>query len=504
MPHSEDGAPLVKRQKLAVVGEPQPETKPRGGSNIFAPFRTVGLVSPTSVPFSSLPMGKTTFQITTSVGRSLQTYDLQRGLNLIFVTRPETPRNITATLAWKKSVIAAWGRGDDDSDDDSEDETDAAPRQGLWIFRRGRKTGEIPLPADLNEPLRQILVFGSWIVGLARTRIEVWKSTTYEHYTTLYPPAAEAGANELVGGMCTMPTFLNKIFVGRANGWVEIWNVSSGRLVYTILPPESTCGAVTCLEATPSLCLLAIAYASGRLVIQDVRRDKTLLALDAGTAGVTGDGENDAPVNTISFRTDGLGAGQDGRKDGVMATASAASGDVTFWDLNGGGRIMGVLRSAHNPPGLSSDEETEAATATAVRGGLSKIEFLPGQPVLLTSGLDNALKSWIFDETPFSPLPRALHQRSGHAAPVSCLEFLPSDFDGAEAGSKWLLSGGRDRSLWGWSLRRDGQSQELSQGHVRKAAKKAGVLSAAMLRHGATATLADLKAPEITDRKSVV
>lgn len=293
--------------------------------------------------------------------------------------------------------------------------------------------------------------------------------------------AASGGGNEITGGITVMPTFLNKIFVGRKDGWVEIWNVSSGKLIYTILPPSPDCGSVTCLEPSPALSLLAIAYASGTLVITNVETDKPILQVEAGNP--------DAPVHSISFRTDGMGAGHDGRKDGVMATATSSTGDVTFWDLNGGGRVMGVLRSAHNPP--SHDGRTS-------RGGVSRVEFLAGQPVILTSGRDNSLKSWIFDETPFSPVPRILHTRSGHAGPVNCLQFLPSDFDGADAGNKWLVSGGRDRSLWGWSLRRDGQSSELSQGNIRKKAKKVGILATNALAHGPTTTLEDLKAPEIT------
>lgn len=432
-------------------------------------IQTVGLVSPTEVPFTSIPLGKTTFQITTSVGRSLQTYDLKRGLNLVFITRPQTPADITATFSWKKKVFAAWG------------DKSKTGSQGLWVFERGKKVGELQLPDDLDQPIRQILIFGSWIVACAKTRIEVWKSADFEHYTTLHSVASTRGDNELTGGMVNMPTYLNKIFVGRSNGWVEIWNVSTGKLIYTILPPAPDCGAVVCMEPTTALSLLAIAYSRGPLVIHNVLLDKTVLRLNAGT--------EDAPVNTISFRSDGQGAGHDGRKDGVMATATAASGDVTFWDLNKGGRVMGVLRSAHNPP--SHD-------GPLVRGGISKIEFLSGQAVIVTSGRDNSLKSWIFDSTPFSPVPRILHTRSGHAGPVTCLQFLPSDFDGAEAGNKWLLSGGQDRSLWGWSLRRDGQSTELSQGNIRKKAKKIGILGTAALSHGPTTTLDDLKAPEIT------
>ncbi|PHH54131.1 U3 small nucleolar RNA-associated protein 21 -like protein [Ceratocystis fimbriata CBS 114723] len=467
MPHSQIEGPLVKRQKRTEVAKAGSTTQ--RSSAIFAPFRTVGLVSPTAVPFTSVPLGKTTFQITTSIGRSLQTYDLKRGLNLVFISRPQTAANITSTLAWKQKVFAAWG-------DPRQNEP-----QGLWVFQRGRKVDELALPHNLDEPITQILVFGQWIVGCGLTRIEVWKSATLDHYTTLHLTATNKGDNEITGGITNMPTYLNKIFVGRKNGWVEIWNISTGKLIYTIVPPSTELGAVICMRPTPALSMLAIAFEAGPLIVQDVLVDKTVIQLIAGTPEV--------PVSSISFRTDGAGAGPEGRDDGVMATSSLVSGDVTFWDLNKGGRIMGVLRSAHNPP--TSDGKL-------VRGGIGKIDFLSGQPVIITSGRDNSLKSWIFDEEPFSPIPRILHSRSGHAAPVTCLHFLPSDFDGSEAGNKWLLSGGKDRSLWGWSLRRDGQSTEISQGNIRKKAKKYGILSTSALSHGPTTSLEDIKAPEIT------
>ena len=164
-----------------------------------------------------------------------------------------------------------------------------------------------------------------------------------------------------------------------------------------------------------------------------------------------------------------------------MATASTSTGDVTHWDLNNGGRRTGVLRSAHAHPTPSTP------------GGVGKVEFLPGQAVLVSGGLDNSLKTWIFDEMPFSPIPRILHQRSGHGAPVTNLHFLPSASDGSDDTGKWLMSASKDRSLWGWSLRRDGQSTELSQGAVQKKAKKQGLLSAGN-RHA----LEDLKCPPIT------
>ncbi|MCJ1303588.1 hypothetical protein MMC08_006398 [Hypocenomyce scalaris] len=462
----EAAAPMAKRQKLTNGNGLQ-----RDASRIFAPFRTLGLVSPTEVPFTSIPLGKTTFQITTSVGRSLQTYDLRRGLNLVFLTRPQTPATITSTCAWKDRVFAAWGG------------QATASNVGVWVFKRGKKVEELEIPDGLDQSMGQITVFGSWIIGCCSTRIEVWKSATYEHYTTITPTrlSKTAPRQSLSGVICHLPTFLNKIFVGKQDGGVEIWNLSTGKLIYTILPPTSDCGPVTALEATPALGLLAIARSDGSIIIQDARADQEILRLNAKSS-------RRIPTTSISFRTDGLGAGDDGRAAGVMATANREDGDVTMWDLNQGGRLMGVLRGAHNPP---------SSTNGGVVGGVSKVEFLPGQPVLISSGMDNALRSWIFDETPFSPVPRILHSRSGHAAPITRLDFLPTDADGADAGGKWLLSAGRDQSLWGWSLRRDGQSTELSQGNVRKKAKKLGLVGSD-LATGSSTTLEDLKAPEIT------
>lgn len=444
--------PAVKRQKLTSVGQ-EPRRRTPGHSRLFAPYRTVGLVSPTAVPFTSTPRGKTTFQITTSVGRSLQTYDLRRGLNLVFITRPRTPGPILATTAWKDNIIASW-----------QSETAV----GVWIFQRGKKTAELELPRQWTESVKAFLVFGAWIVGVADTQLLVWKSGTLELYTVLQ------SLSPLPWTSCvaSLPTFLNKFIIGRQDGGAEIWNVSSGKLIYTILPPSTTYGAVTAIQPTPALSLVAIAYESGPLLIHDIKTDQTVMQL--GSASGTS-------ITSISFRTDGMGAGDDGRSSGVMATTSSSSGDVTLWDLNNGGRKAGTLRAAHANP------------TSKTAGGISKVEFLPGQAILVTSGLDNSLKTWIFDETPFSPIPRILHHRGGHGGAVTKLDFLPSASDGSDDTGKWLLSASADRSLWGWSLRRDGQSTELSQGAVQSKAKKQGLLSG-----DNRDALQDLKCPPIT------
>ena len=431
--------PAAKRQRLEA---PSTTLSKRQGSRLFAPFRTIGLVSPTYVPFTSVPLGKTTFQISTSVGRSLQTYDLRRGLNLVFLSSPICPETITATCAYRDRVLVAWGNGN------------AKNSSGVWVFKRGRLVAELEKSGSAAQELQKIIVLGNWIVGCGKKTIEVWKNESYEHYTSISSKDTATNHGEFTN-LCAVPTFVNKVFVGTAGGTVNIYNVSAGKLVHSIVPESASTGSVTCLAAAPAVALLTVAYADGSLKIIDVETEEVVTRFDQA--------DDSQAITSISFRTDGQGAGDDGRSDGIMATASIESGDITLWDLNKGGKVAGVLRGAHETSG------------TTTASGISGVEFLAGQPVIVSSGLDNALRSWVFDQVPFTPIPRILHARSGHASSVTNLKFLPAATDGSEANGKWLLSAGNDRSLWGFSLRRDGQSGELSQGNVKHKAKKIGI-----------------------------
>jgi len=138
----------------------------------------------------------------------------------------------------------------------------------------------------------------------------------------------------------------------------------------------------------------------------------------------------------------------------VLASASSA-GHIALWDLNEGGRLLHMVRGAHD-------------------GAITALEWVPGQPVLITSGEDNSVKvftsivsidfflsstlqQWLF-ESP-TTAPRLLKFRSGHHTPPHLIRYYGDD-------GKQLLTTSRDRSLRCTSVVRDSRSFELSQGRV--------------------------------------
>lgn len=138
-----------------------------------------------------------------------------------------------------------------------------------------------------------------------------------------------------------------------------------------------------------------------------------------------------------------------------MLASASASGNIAFWDLNENGRLLHNLRGAHD----------RATTA---------IEWVPGQPLLVSSGEDNSVKvrvhitescsetnfamtkkQWLFDSP--TAAPRLLKFRSGHHEPPHLIRYYGDD-------GKQLLTASRDRSLRCTSVVRDSRSFELSQG----------------------------------------
>ena len=89
-------------------------------------------------------------------------------------------------------------------------------------------------------------------------------------------------------------------------------------------------------------------------------------------------------VTSISFRTDGA----------PNMAIGGSDGHISVWNL-AERSLSAFIENAH-----------EAAS-----GGVSNIQFFQGEPLLLSSGGDNAIQQWIFDAEDGSA--RLLRQRAG-------------------------------------------------------------------------------------------
>lgn len=140
--------------------------------------------------------------------------------------------------------------------------------------------------------------------------------------------------------------------------------------------------------------------------------------------------------------------------DGINTVASASpSGNVAVWDLDKR-RLGTVIHDAHH--GTVTGMEVCLSQDVCISVLTLFFQFLPSQPLLLTSGPDNCLKMWIFDQSDGSA--RLLRSRCGHSAPPTRVRFW-------SRGGVGLLSAGLDNSLRSLSVTRDIQSNtEFSQG----------------------------------------
>ncbi|KAG6829189.1 hypothetical protein H0H92_005389 [Tricholoma furcatifolium] len=391
-----------------VVAQPPPPKEPR----LFVPFRALGLIT-NYVPF--------VLQSRTYKGAA------------------EGPRLHLLTClgrAW-----ALWEGGPDAPDQISSlamdgDAVWAAAGSHALKYIRGKEVLRVTNP--LGTPLSFITIFGSQLLSLTESGDLLNATIEFESgftATSILHPA----------------TYLNKVLVASSQGTIQLWNVQSQTCIHKFSlhslqsipeapqpgPVDANC-AITAMVQSPAVDVVGIGFTSGEISVYDVRADERLMRMFMEGGG----------IRALGFRSDG---------HPILASASSA-GHVALWDLNSGGRLLHMIRGAHD-------------------GAISALEWVPGQPVLITSGEDNSVKQWLFDSP--TAAPRLLKFRSGHHAPPHLIRYYGSD-------GKQLLTASRDRSLRCTSVVRDSRSFELSQGSL---AKKATSLSI---------PIASLKFPPIT------
>lgn len=259
-----------------------------------------------------------------------------------------------------------------------------------------------------------LLPFGDHLLSIdSENCFKIWDVREKE----LYGEAHFDPATFLVTCAVHPSTYLNKILLGSRQGAMQLWNVHTNAMIYTF---KGWGSAVMSLVQSTAIDVVGVGLESGCVLVHNLRYDETLMKFQ----------QDWGPVTAISFRQDGIN---------TVASASP-SGHIAVWDLDKR-QLCCVMRSAHN-------------------GAVTGMQFLASQPLMVTSGPDNAIRMWIFDQSDGSA--RLLRSRCGHSAPPMKLRYLCP-------GGRGIMSAGLDNSLRIFSVTRDVElNAEFSQGALMK------------------------------------
>ncbi|XP_054570984.1 WD repeat-containing protein 36 isoform X3 [Eptesicus fuscus] len=270
----------------------------RTASALFAGFRALGLFSndiPHVVRFNAL---KRRFYVTTCVGKSFHTYDVQK-LSLVAVSN-SLPQDICCMAADGRLVFAAYG---------NVFSAFARNKEVVHTFK-GHKA-EI----HLLQP------FGDHVISVDTDSILIiWHIYSEEEYLQLTFDKSVFK----ISAILHPSTYLNKILLGSEQGSLQLWNVKSNKLLYTF--PGWKVG-VTALQQAPAVDVVAVGLMSGQVIIHNIKFDETLMKFR----------QDWGPITSISFRTDG---------HPIMAAGSPC-GHIGLWDLEDK-KFINQMRNAHS------------------------------------------------------------------------------------------------------------------------------------------------------------
>lgn len=234
------------------------------------------------------------------------------------------------------------------------------------------------------------------------------------------------------------------------------------------------------MESSPAVDTIAIGTASGMVHLVNIRMDVVLFSLthDAHRSSLRGTNKimDKAGITSLSFRTDANALEQ-----GIAPLAvGQRNGTISIWDLtprsnddSDDDEYTMYSSSSASKSAKDCQRTLLCQMEHAHRGGVSHLEYLPQEPLLLSSGVkSNSLIMHIFDNPNHTG--RILRQRVGHVAPPGVIRYqhssnggvLASMADGTDAASCQILSGGGkgDNTLRVFSTARSVLDREYGQG----------------------------------------
>ncbi|PWN33653.1 Utp21-domain-containing protein [Meira miltonrushii] len=460
-----NGAPAAKRARSSAVqgkGQSSKAVTTRR-AKLFQPFRALGLVTD-DVPFVLLVRHggrdavKPDIYIFTCIGNSWMMWDADR-MTLLFVGEP-VENDIRSLLimsgsSGKDTVLAASG-------------------SNIHCFIRGKLVDTMTTEDEgiisagqTSVQLSHLLSVGDNVMALSKQedKLYVWSFAQKSLLRTIDLGRPIVGTDDTFHASAILhpSTYVDKVLLGSDNGYLQLYNFRNSTLLHTfkrsslleymdieeaLVDPEESF-AIVDLVQTPAIDIVAIMFEAGYVLLMDIRYDEPILYARAARGNVS-QGKI-LGRSSVSFRTDGMAY--------TMAVGTRL-GDIILFDLENslapapGGRKARPAQLAHT-------------IRTAHTGAVSSVQFLQGQPLLISNGSDNAVRQWFFESVPSTTAPpRLLKTREGHSAPPRVIRYI------GEGGNTIISTGGDDRSVRSVSVIRDSRSAELSQGALQKKANQ--------------------------------
>jgi U3 small nucleolar RNA-associated protein 21 len=137
-------------------------------------------------------------------------------------------------------------------------------------------------------------------------------------------------------------TYVNKILIASSQGGLQLWNVSTKKLIHSFEPLSlaDTPSPITCLVQSPAIDVVAIGFASGEISVYDIRMDERLLRMF----------QEGGPVRSLSFRGGSMFPSIQNHKLIFPSRWTISSGErIIGWAYNS----MGSVSRRSSPPRAS-------------------------------------------------------------------------------------------------------------------------------------------------------
>lgn len=373
-------------------------------SRLFEAFKSIGHITDATPPAFSFGDVRAEGLIYASIGHSFHSYSL-KGLVL---------RDIGPQFTEPISVIYAH-RASNLSRDVQLDLVFVGTGQRVLVYDQRVLVAE--LSGGHTRTITQLLRMGKYLISISQQdgMLSVWDSTDNQFSLVR---THKLPSDITVTSVVHPQTYLDKILFGTKQGPMYLYNVRAGKIIHKFTPHDA---AITCIQTSTAVDIVAVGYVDGTIVLLDLLHDVTLFTLR----------HSPGPVNTISFR-------QDDETEPIMATGDG-NGDVVIWDLERK-RLLTTIEISGRP---AHDESVVS------------VQFVPDQPVLVSVGADNRIRRYIMDRP---DKPRQERVIEGHSKPPHFVEFY-------DPLGHYIVTTGSDLTMRCTSIdaSRDHRSQQISQ-----------------------------------------